>query len=261
MGAEFSAEEREAYAERGFVVRQRVLDEARLGPLREAVEDIHARIAAAAETAERTDWVDDKRYQDLLGSTVKWEWARGSRDIRSMEPFRHLDARVEDLIDDPRLWRPLCALLDCKEVSLFTDKLNFKRPSGSPFPWHQDTPYWAFGCPHVERLSSLQVYLDDATVDNGCLWVLPGSHRHGFLPKFEDRGVLGRLYTDLDALGDVEPTAIEAPAGSVIYFQGHLVHGSQRNRSAASRRAIVLTYQPAGHPLWREEAERPVPRL
>lgn len=261
MGAGFSTAEQQAYAEQGFVVRPRVFAPAELEPLREAVEDIHARIAAAAQAADRTDWVDDKRYQDLLGSTVKWEWDEASRDIRSMEPFRHLDPRVEDLIDEPRLWEPLRDLLDCKAVSLFTDKLNFKRPSGSPFPWHQDTPYWAFGCSHVEQLSSLQVYLDDATVDNGCLWVIPGSHRHGFLPKFEDQGVLGRLYTDLDALDEeAEPFAIEAPAGSVIYFQGHLVHGSQTNRSSASRRAIVLTYQPAGHPLWREEAERPVPR-
>ena len=40
----------------------------------------------------------------------------------------------------------------------------------------------------------MQVYLDDATRENGCLWMIPGSHLHGVLPVFRDRGTIGRLY-------------------------------------------------------------------
>ncbi|MEE9280914.1 MAG: phytanoyl-CoA dioxygenase family protein [Myxococcota bacterium] len=252
--------EREQYEEQGFFVRPALFGREELAPLREAVEGIHDAVVAEGGRpgAAPVEWIDGRRYQELLGSTIKWEWREDSREIRSMEPFAHLDPRLDALIDDPRLWSPASDLLRSGSVSLFTDKLNFKRPRGAPFPWHQDAPYWVFGCDHVERLSSLQIYLDDARGDNGCLWMIPGTHTQGNLPVFEDQGVLGRLYTDLAKLGPRTPVPIEAPAGSVIFFDGYVVHGSRRNRSDASRRALVLTYQPAGFPRWRAPGVRPI---
>ncbi len=246
--------ELDAYRKHGYFARERVFGPDELEPLRDAVERVHAAIDAARARGDApVEYVDDRRYQHLLGSVVKWEWQGGAHAIRSMEPFAHLDPRLEALIDDLRLVVPARALVGDESLSLFTDKLNFKRPGGAPFPWHQDTPYWAFGCDHLDRLASLELFLDDATLENGCLWLIPGSQRHGVLPCFEDRGTLGRLYTDLrrlppGAAGD--PVPLEAPAGSVLFFDGAVVHGSRRNRSASSRRAIVLTYQPAGHPRW-----------
>lgn len=249
------------YRRDGFFVRERVFGAAELATLRAAVEHVHARVseAASAPDADGIERIDGKRYQDLLGSLVKWEWQEARADVRSMEPFLHLDPALDALVDDPRLWQPATALCGADTLALFTDKLNFKRPGGAPFPWHQDSPYFVFECPHVERLASLQVYLDDATVENGCLWMIPGSHRQGRLACFEDRGTLGRLYTDVDrALPGAELVPLEAPAGSVIWFHGDVVHGSRRNRSDASRRAFVLTYQPAGHAQFRRPGARPV---
>ena len=249
------------YQRDGYFVRERVFAEAELAGMRAAVERVHVRVAAAAAAPEAgaIESIDGKRYQDLLGSLVKWEWREARADVRSMEPFVHLDAELDALVDDPRLWQPAAALCGVDEIALFTDKLNFKRPGGAEFPWHQDSPYFAFDCPHVDRLGSLQVYLDDATVENGCLWMIPGSHASGRLPCFEERGTLGRLYTDVErALPGRERAAIEAPAGSVIYFNGDVVHGSRRNRTDASRRAFVLTYQPSGHAQFRRPGARPV---
>ncbi len=252
MGYGATPTELEAYRKQGFFVRRGVIPEAELVRLRVAVEGIHRRINREAERGHApVEWIDGRRYQDLLGSTVKWEWAEGSREIRSMEPVHHLDPAIDALIDDPRLWAPARDLIGAEAVSLFTDKLNFKRPNGAPFPWHQDTPYWAFGCDHLDRLASLQLYLDDASAGNGCVWMIPTSHLHGMLPQLENRGVLGKLYTDVERLDASAPVPIEAPAGSLIYFNGAVVHGSRSNRSAHSRRALVLTYQPAGLPHWR----------
>lgn len=251
--------ELEAYRKQGFFVRPGVLREVELVELRAAVERIHQCINREAERGlAPIEWIDGRRYQDLLGSTVKWEWAEGSREIRSMEPVHHLDSALDALIDDPRLWQAARDLIGAEAVSLFTDKLNFKRPQGAPFPWHQDAPYWAFGCDHLDRLASLQLYLDDASAGNGCLWMIPGSHLHGALPQAEDRGVLGKLYTDVEQLDGSAPLPIEAPAGSLIYFHGDVVHGSRRNRSPHSRRALVFTYQPAGLPQWRLDGPRPI---
>ncbi len=88
--------------------------------------------------------------------------------------------------------------------------------------------------------------------------MIPASHADGPLPTFRNRGVLDRLYTDLDGIETASPVPIEAPAGSLIFFDGNVVHGSQTNRSDTSRRALVLTYQPRGHPLWNRDVTRPI---
>ena len=105
---------------------------------------------------------------------------------------------------------------------------------------------------------SLAIVLDDSTIENGCLWLIPGSHKQGALQCFTDRGVVGRLYTDVDNLDWNEPEPIDVPAGSLVYFHGDIVHGSQVNRSEVERRLLLLTYQPAGLPRWQRKDVRPV---
>jgi hypothetical protein len=253
MSERLSSDERARYAREGFLVRGSPFAPQQLDALRDAVERVHERVREASGGPGTHRYrVDDRAYERVCGSVVKWEQEAGAelRAIRSMEPFAHLEPRLAALLADPRLCERTAELLALRSVSIFTDKLNFKRPGGSAFPWHQDAPYWAFGCAHLDRLVSVQVYLDDATRENGCLWMIPGSHARGFLPTFRDRGALGRLHTDLRGLDLADPVAIEAPAGSLVFFDGHVVHGSRRNRTRASRRAVVLTYQPPGLPRW-----------
>ena len=250
-----------AFRADGYFVRERVFAAGELERLRAAVERVHARVLleSRAPGAAAVERIDGKRYQDLLGACVKWEWDDARADVRSMEPFLHLDPELDRLADDPRLWAPVAELCGVAGLALFTDKLNFKRPGGAPFPWHQDSPYFAFECPHVDRLVSVQVYLDDASEENGCLWMIPGSHRRGVLPGLTERGTLGRLYTDVDrVLSEAPRVPITAPAGSAIFFHGDVVHGSRVNRSSSSRRAFVLTYQPAGHPQFRRAGTREI---
>src|SRR5262249_8165562 len=89
--------------------------------------------------------------------------------------------------------------------------------------------------------------LDDADAGNGCLRVVRGSHRAGLLPGRKDDGVLGPLFTDpahFDLDAQVAPAM---PAGSLLFFSPHMVHGSEPNRSDPALRALVITYQPADH--------------
>jgi phytanoyl-CoA hydroxylase len=251
-----TAAERAEYRERGFFVRRALFAEHELAVLRAAVEEIHERISVAARPGLALERIDGRRFQRVLGSIVKWEWDEAVTSIRSMEPVHPLSPPIDALIDDARLCAPARGLIDAPGVSLFTDKLNFKRPRGSPFPWHQDAPYWAFGCNHLDRLASVQIYLDEATPDNGCLWVIPGSHRLGHVPALSDRGVLGRLYSDIGQIEGMTPMPLPAPAGSAIFFDGYIVHGSQTNRTLSDRRALVFTYQPPGLPLWNSDTVR-----
>ncbi len=254
-----SPEERDRWEKDGFFFRNDVFSAPEIDALRAAVEAVHARVLAAADgdSAGDVEQVDNQKFQQVLGSTIKWEWRDELRAVRSMEPVHQLDERLERLVDDPRMWQPCADITGHDALSLFSDKLNVKRPGGAPFPWHQEGPYWAYGAEDLENVVTLIMYLDDATEENGCLWVIPGTHRYGALPALRDRGTLGRLYTDVDRL-DEKPFAAALPAGSVMWFHRDLVHGSQTNRTDTDRRAFLLAYQPAGLRQWRNGERRDV---
>jgi phytanoyl-CoA hydroxylase len=112
--------------------------------------------------------------------------------------------------------------------------------------WHQDELF----IPTRDRsLTAAWIALDDATVENGCLWVLPGSHRRGVLypdrdhqnPQFDcEVEAYDFPYRDEDAV------AVEVPAGSVVVFNGYLLHMSLPNTGRHGlRRALVNHYMSA----------------
>jgi phytanoyl-CoA hydroxylase len=118
----------------------------------------------------------------------------------------------------------------------------FVKPPGFPGQaWHQDEIY----IPTRDRsLIGAWIALDDATIENGCLYVIPGSHRNGYLyPQ--------RPHTDPDEF-DFAPEShgfdesaevpVEVTAGSVVFFNGYLLHRSRRNRSEGYRRVLVNHY-------------------
>jgi ectoine hydroxylase len=102
------------------------------------------------------------------------------------------------------------------------------------------------------------VALDDAHEGNGCLRVIRASHRQGLLPGLEGRGVLGPLFTDPAGFDENEQVPVVMSAGSLVFFSPHIVHGSRPNASEALRRALVITYQPGGHRMFKVDAKRDV---
>jgi hypothetical protein len=249
--------ERRAYAEDGFFVRRGQFDAAEIEALRDASECAVERAQAASDAGGESYEIDGNRYCEASGSTIQFEHHEGARTIRVIEPFHHLDERFDRVIDDPRFVEPARGLVGAERVALFTDKLNLKRPrEGSRFRWHQDSPYWAHVFPEVHRLPNAMLALDDASPANGCLRLIAGSHKRGMLPGLEGQGRLGPLFTDpryFDASREVAP---ELPAGSLLFFSPHVVHGSEPNASDALRRAFLFTYQPGGNRMFKVDAKR-----
>jgi ectoine hydroxylase-related dioxygenase (phytanoyl-CoA dioxygenase family) len=249
--------ERRAWEEDGFFVREAVFDAVEVARLREAAEQVASQAERAARESDGGYEIDGNRYQPTADALVQYEHAPGSQTLRVIEPFHHLHPVFDALIDDPRLVEPMRDLVGCDRVSLWTDKLNLKRPrEGSSFRWHQDSPYWAHVAPHVDQLPNVMVVLDEARVENGCFRVVRGSHTRGILPGLEDEGQLGPLFTDPRHFDSDAQVPIEAPAGSLVFFSPHAVHGSLPNESDLPRRAAVLTYQPGGHDQFKLEGER-----
>lgn len=277
--------ERAQYEELGFFARASVFGAADLDELRAAAERVAKRAAlealrvdsgqthreesAAPRSAEESTGVQDEqgasvdyridgnRYVEAGNSTVQFEHKADSRTIRVIEPFHHLDPVFDAFIEDPRIIEPLCGVLGEERVALWTDKINLKRPrEGSGFRWHQDSPYWSHVCGHCDRLPNVMITLDDADRGNGCFRLIPGSHKKGFLPGIQDGSQLGPLFTDPSAFDEETQWLAELPAGSLVVFSAHSVHGSQPNDSDRPRRAIVLTYQPPDHPMFKSPGTR-----
>ena len=265
---DLTPEERDQYEKQGFFARESVFGPADLEAFRAAAERVAAQAERAAnekadaiardEAASDDDYrIDGNRYVEAADATVQFEHAEGSRTIRVIEPFVHLDPVFDTMVGDARLVIPLCDVLGTDRIALWTDKINLKRPrEGSGFRWHQDSPYWSHVCGHCDQLPNVMITLDDADRDNGCFRVVPGSHRDGFLPGLDDGTELGPLFTDPDHFDEDQQWFAELPAGSLVVFSAHTVHGSEPNRSDRARRAIVLTYQPGGHAQFKREGMR-----
>ena len=251
--------ERQAWEQDGFFLRPAVFSAGELEDLRAAAERV-VQIATRAVADPDADYaVDGNRYLEAAGATIQLEHREGSTTVRVIEPFRHLDPRIDAMIDDPRIAEPMRDLVGEEHIALFTDKLNLKRPrEGSGFRFHQDSPYWAFDCAHLDRLPNVMLMLDDASPENGCLYVVRGSHRKGLLPGQEGKGTLGPLFTDPRAFDERLAVPAAAPAGSLLFFSPHTVHGSKPNTSDLPRRVLVLTYQPGGHRTFKKDEKREV---
>lgn len=250
-------DERSAWERDGFFLRAAAFGAEELEALRAAAERVAVAAARIAAAEGRAYQVDGNRYADAGDLTVQFEHAADTTTLRVVEPFHHLDPVFERLVGDPRLVEPMCGLVGAERVALWTDKLNFKRPQeGSGFGWHQDSPYWAHASRHLDRLPNVMLALDDADEENGCLRVVRGSHRQGLLPGRQGDGVLGPLFTDPAAFDPGRQVAAAMPAGSLLFFSPHTVHGSEPNRSPRARRACVITYQPPGFDMFKRRGRR-----
>lgn len=118
----------------------------------------------------------------------------------------------------------------------------FVKPPGKPGQaWHQDEIY----IPTRDRsLCGAWIAVDDATIDNGCLWVLPGSHKAGKLYPQRDHNQPGYFDFAAESHGfdDTNEIPVEVKAGSVVFFNGYLLHRSKPNKSQGYRRVLVNHY-------------------
>ena len=241
--------ERARYARDGYVVRSGAMTRDEVAAWCDVVEKVVARVVAHATRPDggpEMQLGDGHRIQFSSRSAIQWEWAPGSRQVRLLEPFTHLDPRFGRLWDDPRLVEPMKDVLGTDDVAPWTCKLNLKRPhEGSEFPWHQDFPYWyAFAGAAARDIATAVLFLDDATIENGAIRVLPGSHAAG--PASRNPNDPTRFLADPAKIDARRERAIEVGAGGVLLLSSLLLHRSSPNLSTHQRRAMLLSFQPAG---------------
>ncbi len=251
-----TAAELHNYHKDGFVVRTNVYSLIELNTLSQAIE-------AACVTATQsihcgdTYYLGGNRFVDTQQCTVQFEHRAGTNTVRVIEPIHMLHSDIDALLDDPKITFPMRQLVNHDELALWTSKLNLKRANeGSAFGWHQDSPYWIHDCNHVDQLPNVMLTLDQQSTENGCFSVIRGSHAHGILASKNDGSEMAGFFTDPNAFDLTKKVDLVTSPGSLIFFNPHIVHGSNANLSEQPRRALILTYQPANHRLLKHDSIR-----
>lgn len=159
------------------------------------------------------------------------EGVKGSHDFLELAMNPEIVGMVAQLIGpDVILWG---AQVFCKPGG-----------DGMEVPWHQDGHYWP-----IRPLATCTVWiaLDASTVENGCLRVIPGSHREGRLYDHltEDRDDVVLTQKVRDDLFDIRQAVdVELEPGQMSMHDVYMIHGSNPNRSPHRRAGIAIRYMP-----------------
>jgi len=134
----------------------------------------------------------------------------------------------------------ICRQLMGPEAELGGDHAILKPARiGAETPWHQDEAYWDEAT--LAESVSIWIPLQEATLENGCMWFLPGSHRfpvHAHRPLGGDPRIHAlELTAELDLSGAV---ACPIPAGGCTIHHCRTLHYTGPNRSDSPRRALIL---------------------
>ena len=145
------------------------------------------------------------------------------------------DETIRAFVKRPE-WVEITTKLLGPNVGLYWNQSVFKYPEGDKvFPWHQDDAYTPVSpAPYL----TCWLALNDATVENGCISVLPGSHRDGLRPH--EQTTLGLVGYSNEA--EDQGLLVPIKAGSVIVFWSLTLHKSGPNRSNGMRKAFVIQY-------------------
>ena len=158
--------------------------------------------------------------------------------------------KIQDLEYDPLflatmqkpLFQDICAQAYGPQTAIACFRAMFmNKPAGkgTPLAWHQDR--WT----DLDRdpLITIWIALDPATIANGCVQVLPGSHQRLINPD-DASGFLTPVHTAA-ALADAEPLFLELQAGEAVLLHNWLLHASEVNKTDIPRRAFSICYMDA----------------
>ena len=232
-----SAEQRRFYDENGYLVVRGLFDAEKLARWNERF------LAIASGAAEPPE--DMLVMRDVMVAKGAVEPATRAAGIAKIQDFHNDPVLFEGYAKDPALLAYVEAFVgpDIKSVH----NMLISKPPGvdGRHPLHQDLLYFPFR--PAEAIVATWTALEPCTRENGCLAVVPGSHR-GELLEHEDPGweYVNFLYVAAHGAGaHPERVHLEMEPGDTVFFHPVLIHGSGRNRSGGFRRAISCHYASA----------------
>ncbi|MCS7462032.1 phytanoyl-CoA dioxygenase family protein [Paenibacillus doosanensis] len=212
--------------ERGYLVVEQVLNNQEIDSSLEAIMDV------------------------LFGRSTgtKIQFVKPRSELHTEEEIELAARKLHDYVDhEPRLravaHHPdiLAAMgkLFGEAPKVAQDQAILKPPSGgAEKPWHQDMAYGNLA--YDKSVIGIWIALDPAELDNGCMHVIPYSHRDGAVPHYAVRD-----WQLCDVAVEVEQdVAVPLKPGGALIFSGLLHHGTPPNFSAKRRRSLQIHYAP-----------------
>ncbi len=236
MNCNLTKDQIDFYTKHGFVVIEDFLNEEELMNWREVVFES----------------VEERNGLKMPGKTIKLDQYDNINNepeyySKVFDQFINIwqtNKKMKELIVDQRIGQMAAKLAKVEGLRIWHDQALIKRPWANPTSWHIDTPFWSF---FDKRALSIWVALDDVTLENGCLFFIPGSHLQ---TNFENPGI-GK---NMDAIFDIypqirstKPIAAPMKAGSCSFHCGMTIHGAQANMTPGIRRAMTCAFMPDGN--------------
>jgi hypothetical protein len=232
-----SAEQVAAYERDGYLTLPHVLTEAELS----GIEPIFQRFIEGKVPNMERDFCD-----------MSGPYGRAFEDfnlVNAVLPRRYEPALVDNVFE--RRATSIARQLIGQDCLLDYDQFLAKRPrrDAAVFAWHQDLGYWPTGTPDTLTVTC-SLALDDATPDNGCLQVVPGSHREAELRPHRPSAwsTSPELREEAHTLTvELRPSdvvvSLPVKRGSITVHNERIVHGSPGNRTDGWRRTYVIAHR------------------
>jgi phytanoyl-CoA hydroxylase len=224
---ELSPTQIEQYRTEGFLVIDGFLEADELEVWRQATDEaVEQRLASTKALTNQKD--PDAFYAQVFTQCIR---------LATTHPVMH------ELMYDEALGRVAGELAGVDGIRIWHDQALYKPPYGNPTGFHLDNPFWSFYSPDA---ISIWMALDDATIENGCLWYLPGTHKKATFeatPIDENLGSIFKMYPEWRQLEAV-PAACRA--GSAVFHNGLTAHAAGVNLTPRPRRAMTCAYMPGG---------------
>ena len=158
--------------------------------------------------------------------------------VRKFMYFVEYHPNLKAMAEFPPLLEVVARLI-AAQPALMQDMALLKPPRiGREKPWHQDHAYFDYEL--ATRIVGVWIALDEATVDNGCMIIVPRSHRQGPVVHFRRRDW---QICDKDANQD-PAVAVPLKPGGALFFSSFMQHGTPTNNSGQRRRALQFHYRP-----------------
>ena len=230
------------------------MDERRVGWERDGFFRVDGFAASDVCTAMLDRVVDiARRYAE--GERVSPAWVTPEQNLRAegrtgdaealvSKIFRlHRDAVFYEFATSAAVTELVSSVLDADDVVCFLSQFIFKNSGAWGQPWHQDSFYFHFDPAGGRPIAGVWLAVTDATLENGCLQVLPGSHRepvHEHIPDRRPGANLG--YYEIVDHDTTAAVPVLMQAGDLLVFDSHLMHRSTDNVSDGMRAAMVFHY-------------------
>ena len=232
MKTELTTEQIEHYQNEGWLIVEDFLTSDELTAMNDAVDAGVEQMGRTKITGEHNETITDG------GGTFY------DRIFLQRLNLWRINDTIKQFFLGPVLGEMLCKLAAIDGIRVWHDQTLQKPAWGNPTSWHIDVPNWSF---HSPNAISIWVALNDATIQNGCMYYLPGSHlkadyerKGGFDPN------MGTLFDQYPEFREVEPIPVVMPAGAAGFHNGLMAHAAGPNMTPYSRRAMTCAYMPDG---------------